>query len=120
MMKTKNLIFISSLLTISCGKNEIKFDELTWNERDDMFYKNRELMVNDLMKNQLHIGMKYKKLIEMLGNPENYENLKPNTIAYEIRVNYDSDIDPVEGKDLYIIFSKDSTLIDYKLKYWKH
>lgn len=119
-MRTKILILISSLLTISCGKNEIKFNELTWNERDDMFYKNRELMVNDLMENQLHKGMKYKELLEMLGNPENYENLKPNTIAYEIMVDYGSDIDPVEGKDLYMIFNKDSTLIDFKLKHWKH
>jgi hypothetical protein len=119
-MRTKILILISSLLTISCGKNEIKFNELTWNERDDMFYKNRELMVNDLMENQLHKGMKYKELLEMLGNPENHENLKPNTIAYEIMVDYGSDIDPVEGKDLYMIFNKDSTLIDFKLKHWKH
>jgi len=116
-MRTKILILISSLLTISCGKSEIKFDKLTWNERDDMFYKNRELMVNDLMKNHLQKGMKYKELIEMLGNPE---NLKPNTIAYEIMTDYGSDIDPVEGKDLYMIFNKDSTLIDFKLKHWKH
>ncbi|WP_269240606.1 hypothetical protein [Flavobacterium limnophilum] len=64
--------------------------------------------------------MKYKELIEMLGNPENYENLKPNTIAYEIMTDYGSNIDPVEGKDLYMILNKDSTLIDFKLKHWKH
>jgi hypothetical protein len=65
-MRSYKIIFlIFSLITISCETNEKKFDILTWNERDDMFYKNRELMVNDVMKNQLYKGMKYKQLIEM-------------------------------------------------------
>lgn len=29
-------------------------------------------------------------------------------------------IDPMEGKELYLEFNKDSTVTGFRLKYWKH
>ena len=114
------LIGISVLLLFLsyCGVKEKKFNKTTWNERDDIFYLNRESMVNDLMKNHLRKGMTYNDLIELIGNPENYANMERNTIGYEILVDYGWDIDPVEGKTLFIRLSNDSIIVDYYLEHW--
>lgn len=85
-----------------------------------MFYANRESMVKDLMESYLHKGMNYQELTKLIGLPEDYDNMEPNTFGYEIMVDYGWNIDPVEGKTLLINFSPDSIIIDYKLEYWKH
>ena len=108
------------LIVSSCGTNDEKFDKLTWNDKDDIFFANRKSMVNDLMKNHLHKGLTYKELVELLGEPENYADEKSNKIAYEIEVDYGSDIDPVAGSDLIIELSKDSTVVNCELVKWKH
>jgi hypothetical protein len=84
----KQLAIISFVLFISCSPEEKQFDRSTWNERDDIFYANRERMVRDLMDNHLHIGMSYAELTELIGKPENYANMKRNLVAYEIMVDY--------------------------------
>lgn len=112
-------VFVVSLLT-SCNYQQVEFDKEKWNERDDMFYANREKMVADLMKNYLKKGMTYKEVINLLGTPENYHNDHSNTIAYEIMVHYDWNIDPQKGKILYIDFTSDSIVKDIKFDEWKH
>lgn len=112
------IIFLAIL--VSCGPGQTEFDPATWNEMDDFFYANRETMVRDLMDNHLHIGMSYTELTELIGKPENYANMKPDVLAYEIMVDYGWDIGPVEGKTLVISLSKDSTVMGYKLEHWKH
>ncbi len=77
-------------------------------------------MVRDLMDYHLHIGMSYADVRELIGKPENYDNMKRDVVAYEIMVDYGWDIDPVEGKTLVIQLSKDSTVMGYKLEHWKH
>ena len=57
------LIFILA----SCNNQQIKFDKEKWNERNDMFYANREKMVIDLMENHLKKGMTYKEVMNLLG-----------------------------------------------------
>lgn len=104
----------------SCGVAEKKFDKATWNKRDDYTYANRESMVQDLMDNHLHKGMTYKNLTALIGQPENYANMKDHTIAYEIMVDCGWNIDPVEGKTLFIELAPDSTIISYKLEHWQH
>ena len=103
-----------------CEIKEMEFDKSKWNERFDGFYEYRENMVQDLMENHLEKGMKFKKVIELLGEPGNYQNKKEHEITYEIMVDYGWNIDPMEGKELYIEFDKDSTVTDFKLKHWKH
>jgi outer membrane protein assembly factor BamE (lipoprotein component of BamABCDE complex) len=98
----------------------MKFDKKKWNEKDDMFYAYREKMVSDLMTNHLKKGMTYNEVLSLLGNSENYQNEVPNTIAYEIMVDYGWNIDPQKGKTLYIEFTNDSIVKDIKLEEWKH
>lgn len=75
------IIFV--VILVSCGPERKKFDRSTWNEMDDIFYANRESMVEDLMDNHLHIGMSYTELTELIVKPENYANMKPDLVAYE-------------------------------------
>ena len=104
----------------SCEVKETNFDKTKWNKRIDGFYLYRENMVQDLMKNHLEKEMKLSKVIDLLGKPENYQNKRDNEITYEIMVDYGRNIDPKEGKELYIEFDKDSTVTNFKLKHWKY
>lgn len=112
-------ILIIVLLT-ACTKPHIKFEKEIWNERDDMFYANREKMVKDLMNNHLKQGMTSKEVLNLLGNPDNYQDDLPNTLSYEIAVDYGWNIDPQKGKTLYIEFTNNSIIKDIKLKEWTH
>jgi len=116
----KKSFLILFIILMSCGVKDKKFDKATWNDREDMFYVNRESMVNDLMKNHLYKGMSYQELIGLIGKPENFGNLGNNKIGYEIYVDYGWDIDPIKGSNLLIELSKDSTVIGYKLEKWEH
>lgn len=115
----KILTFAFSLFLVSCGVEQKKFDKKTWNDMDDIMYANRESMISDLMKNHLRKGMTYTEVVDLIGKPENDENIKPNIIAYEIMVNYGWDIDPVKGKTLYIELTNDSIVKDFRLEKWK-
>ncbi len=97
----------------------MKFEKSNWNKSFDGFYEYRENMVQDVMENHLKKGMKLKKVIELLGKPSNYQNKNDYEIIYEITVNYGWNIDPIEVKELYIEFDKDSTITNFKLKHWK-
>ena len=117
----KNIFVISFLLLISsCGIKEIKFDKSKWNESFDGFYKYRENMVSDLIDNHLQKGMTYKQVIDLIGKPENFGNLKNNTIGYTIMEDYGWDIDPVETKTLIIEITKDSLVKNFKIEHWKN
>jgi hypothetical protein len=118
-MKFIYMISVLFFLT-SCINQQMDFDKEKWNERDDIFYANREKMVNDLMENHLKKGMSYKEVINLLGSSENYQNDTPNTIGYEIMVDYGCNIDPQRGKTLYFEFANDSVVKDIKLEEWKH
>jgi len=115
------LIYILVIFILaSCNNQQIKFDKEKWNERNDMFYANREKMVIDLMENHLKKGMTYKEVMNLLGTSESYQNDPPNTIVYEIMVDYGWNIDPQKGKTLYIEFTNDSIVKEIKLDEWKH
>lgn len=112
-------IALLAILLASCGVKEKKFDKSHWHDRQDFSYANRESMVKDLMQNYLRRGMTYNGLVELVGQPESYANIKPNLVGYEIMVRYGWDIDPVETKTLFIELSKDSTIVDFRLEHWK-
>lgn len=115
------MIYIAVIfLLTSCNNQRMEFDKEKWNERDDIFYANREKMVTDLMENHLKKGMTYKEVLNLLGSSENYQNDSPNTIGYEIMVDYGWNIDPQKGTTLYIEFTNDSIVKDIKLEEWKH
>ncbi len=121
MSKTIAIVFFAfNVILFSCGSKEMKFDKKKWNEKNDMFYANRERMVNDLMKNHLKIGMNYYEVINLLGMHSNDSSFFVASIAYEISVDYGWNIDPQEGKTLYLEFSKDSILNKFWLEKWEH
>ncbi|MFC7772977.1 hypothetical protein [Flavobacterium sp. GCM10027622] len=113
------IIFIIISISFSCDSRDKKFNKAGWEERIDGFYTNREQMVDDIIKNYLHKGMSYDKIINLLGEPENYEDTEPNTMQYEIMKDFGWDIDPVEIKTLVLRISKDSTYLDYKIEHWE-
>jgi len=86
-LRTSIKIFLLIVITLisSCGEKEMKFDKSKWNERFDGFYEYRKNMVQDLMENHLEKGMEFKKVVELLGEPGNYQNKKENEITYEVR-----------------------------------
>ena len=124
MEKKRSNIFLFYILLcflfVACNLTDIKFEKEKWNERDDIFYAYREKMVKDLMKNHLKKGMTYKEVIELLGEHGYYQYIPSNTIGYEIMVDYGWNIDPQKGKTLYIEFTEDSTIKEFRLEKWKH
>ena len=114
------LLFILSVLLLnSCESKSQKFEQIKWNKEVDGFYLYRENMVEDLTKNYLQSGMKYERIISLLGKPQNLHNEKENTISYELMTDYGIDIDPVEVKTLKIKLTKDSTLLNCRIEHWK-
>lgn len=119
-MKINKLAFLAILFVISsCAKTDVKFNKQLWNKNFDGFYEHRENMVNDLLKSHLKKGMTYEELTDLIGEPQNYENLKNNTITYSIMEDYGWDIDPVESKTLNIKLSEDSLVENFEVKHWK-
>ena len=116
----KILISSTLILLTSCGVKEMEFDKSKWSKRFDGFYEYRENIVQDLMKSHLEKGMELKKVIELLGEPDNSQNRRDNEVIYEIMVDYGWNIDPMEEKELYIEFDKDSIIIDYRVEHWEH
>lgn len=114
----KKLMVIFCLFFLSaCGKKQIDFEKSKWNESVDGFYKFRESMANDVMENYLKKGMTYQELTDLIGEPENFANLKTNTIGYTLMEDYGWDIDPVETKTLLIELTADSLVQKFKIKH---
>jgi hypothetical protein len=103
----------------SCGTEQLDFEKSKWNESVDGFYEYRESMAKDLMENHLEKGITYQQLTDLIGEPENFANLKENTIGYTLMENYGWDIDPVETKTLMIELTADSLVQDFNIKHWK-
>ena len=119
--KRSNIFYILlCFLFIACGLREMKFEKEKWNDREDSYYVHREQMVKDLMENYLKKGMAYKEVIALLGNDEKYQDTPPNTLVYEIMIAYGWNIDPQKGKNLYIEFTRDSTVKEFRLEKWEH
>lgn len=116
---TKTTFLIVLFLLSNCGKPDVEFNKQQWGEKFDGFYKNRENMLNDLLKNHLKKGMKYKNVKNLIGEPQNYGTHINNTIVYTVMEDYGWDIDPVEAKILIITLSKDSLVEKYEIQHWK-
>ena len=116
----KNWMIIFCLYFLSaCGNDQLDFEKSKWNESVDGFYKFRELMANDLMENHFEKEMTYQELTDLIGEPENFANLKENTIGYTLMEDYGWDIDPVETKTLMIELTADSLVQGFNIKHWK-
>ena len=83
-------------------------------------YPQRERMLRDIINKHQLKGLKYKQMIELLGEPENYTDEEVNTETYNIVVDYGRDIDPVYIKHLEVKFNSDSIVTDVYIKEIKH
>jgi hypothetical protein len=114
----KNLLLFLLLLIASCKSDGRKFDSETWNGIDgNNFSTQREPLVKDLIQNHLHQGMSYTSLTKLLGEPEIIE--ENNRIGYILYFRLGVGIDPVEGRNLIIQLTGDSTVLNYKVVEWK-
>lgn len=119
-------IGLMGFVLTSCVNNQIPFSQKAWNEWDG-YYDYRKLVIDDLLKNHLHKGMLYQDVIDLLGKSysTNSDTCAQDTttsieIEYEVEVKTKfSDIDPVGGSYLKIIFGKDSLITNYKVIEWK-
>ena len=115
----KLMILFCLWFLVSCGTEQLDFEKSKWNESVDGFYQYRESMAKDLMENHLKKGMTYQQLTNLIGESENFANLKPNTIGYTLMEDYGWDIDPVETKTLMVELTADSLVQDFKVEHWK-
>ena len=113
------IYFLFFIFLTSCSNNE-KFDKVKWQEQGDLrMYTHRKSMLNDLIKNYKLIGLSYKQLINLIGEPENYSDKEKDKVYYEIETDYGTDIDPIYTKSLQIKLTKDSIVESFTIKEWK-
>jgi hypothetical protein len=98
---------------------QVPFDREKWNEKEGHYHL-RESMVGDVMKNHLRRGMTYGEVVSLLGSGGYFQPpMDSLERKYEVAVDYSwSDIDPVGGVDLHIVYSPDSLVGDVHLHYW--
>ena len=101
------------LFLVSCEPSQQKFNSKSWNYIDGT-YNHRDLMIQDLMENVLHKGMKYNEVEKILGKPNG--NRFSRKISYEIYYEFMSE----ENRCLTFYFSKDSTILKYSRVVWKN
>ncbi|HUC82910.1 MAG TPA: hypothetical protein VMR70_18525 [Flavisolibacter sp.] len=85
------ILVIAVLVLFVCAcKQDKKFQEEAWNEKGDLgIYPNREKMLKDLMSHHQLIGLNYKQLIKLLGEPEKFSDKEPITATYNIVTDID-------------------------------
>lgn len=110
------------LFTCSTGCNDIsrkeKFDSEKWKQYIGFDGPDRDLMAEDLLGSHKLIGLSHKQMLQLLGDPSNYEDT--TRTYYELSQEFDS-IDPVSGKNLIITFDKDSIITNAIIQEWhKH
>ena len=114
------VITLFALLVFSCNQDR-KFDKSAWIEKGDLgIYPNRDRMLKDLVQNHQLIGLSYKQLVELLGEPENYSGAEPNVAYYNVLTHYGRDIDPVYIKNLQVKFNSDSIVTNVNIGEIKH
>lgn len=116
------VVLISFAIFVGCNniiRSGIAFNKAQWDSVNDFnSHPNRENMLEDLIKHHKIKGLTYRQLIDSLGQPENYGDIK-DSIRYDIVVNYGY-LDPKSGKYLAIGFNKDSIVTGFKVVAWKN
>lgn len=102
------------ILTASCQE---RFNSKKWKIKEDLgTYPFREAMVGDIIEHKNFIGLKYRQLIDSLGEPSRRDK---NRIYYSIETDYGRDVDPVYTSYLVLVFDKDSLVKEIKIEEWK-
>lgn len=106
-----------------CSNRPVPFDRKGWDAWDGHYHA-RETMIDDVVNNRLKAGMTRREVVELLGEPNRPNGPEANdslpVVRYEISVGYKfTDIDPCKGKDLFIRFGKDSTVVGFRVVEWR-
>lgn len=107
------------MLLFACTQR-MDFDKEKWKEKDDLVYKYRDAMLQDLTTNYKLVGLSYNQLTDLLGNPESYTNTNSKEVYYLVVEDYGWDIDPVYLKHLVFTINQDSVVINFKIKEHKN
>jgi hypothetical protein len=108
------LYCILVFLLFSCHQ---KFNKRLWEYRDDLgMYPYRKGMLDDVLKTVTIKGRSYSQIVSSLGEST---GLQDGKLYYNIVIDYGSDIDPVYGKDLIILFNNNSIATGYEVKEWR-
>lgn len=115
-------LFIFLITLFACNNtlfDKIKFNKPQWDSVGDLeSYPYREAMLPDLIQHHKIKGLTYRQLIDSLGEPENYGDVK-DSLRYDIIVNFGY-LDPKSGKYLSIGFDEDSIVTGFKVVEWKN
>lgn len=107
------LVFIICFL--SC-KNEMKFDSIKWNLKDDVgMYIYRKNMINDIIENNLVKGKNIKDLENMFGTLEVGYLDNKKVIIQNIETDFGLNIDPVGYTDFIIYLNDENRVTNYKI-----
>jgi len=116
---TKGLIVYLVILVcivVSCD-TKIPFDKNKWNEKDDIIFKYRNDMVDNIIDSKMLIGKNKNQVHELLGNSGDFG--EQDTIdLYEIKTNYDM-IDPHYIKYLEIQYNRNMIVNKCKITEYK-
>ena len=116
---TRQLTFLSLILTLFSCQTQQKFDKAKWAEVADlMTFPNRKHMIDDLVRNYQLKGKKYSEIVELLDKPQSKLD-STMEIYYDIHVEYGYDIDPIYSKTLSITFNKDTVVNSFEVNIWK-
>lgn len=96
-----------------------KFNKTKWEKQFDGSYPERDKILDDLLSNYNLRGLTYWQLVNLLGKPE-HDPEDSGVYYYQIAEDFGHDIDPVYIKNLEFILDKDSIVLDYKIKEYKH
>jgi len=105
------MLLAMMVLLGSCNISNEKFDKNIWGTADGFHLGKRKSMLKDLMKNHLKEGLPYKKIIELLGEPDEGWGNYSKDVVYEIYEDFGLDIDPIGCTLLTLEFDKDSILV---------
>jgi len=112
------IILLFVLPIIHACNQGCHFEQAKWLEKKDLSYPYRDVMLDDLVKNYELTGLTYQQLTDLLGQPDSLSD-RSNEVVYEIKVEYDIDVDPVYVKNLIFEFSPDSTVLGFKIEEYR-
>ena len=117
-MDVRFLIFVWVLsFNTSCSAlQEEKFDRNRWLIKEDIEFPYRNRMLSDLIRNHKLVGLDYRQVVDLLGEPNFGDS---GRFAYDIVEDYGFDIDPVYTKSLQFLLDKDSSVISYEIVEWE-
>jgi hypothetical protein len=108
LMKNILIVFGLFMMLVSCDENE-KFESDKWKtENGSGAYPHRAKMLDDIITNRKFVGMKYKALRNVLGNPS---SIKQNEVRYNIESTYSNSSSRAYTKDLVLFINADSVVV---------